>query len=54
MYIENSFDKISIMKNKEYLKKETEKRIGKNWKRIEKRALKKDDRIDSKCKNLKK
>ena len=28
MYIENSFDKISIMKNKEYLKKETEKRIG--------------------------
>lgn len=50
MYIENSFDKISIMKNKEYLKKESEK----NWKRIEKRALKKDDRIDSKCKNLKK
>mgnify|MGYP006992070700 CR=1 FL=1 len=39
MYIENSFDKISIMKNKEYLKKETEKRIGKI---IEKRALKKD------------
>ena len=29
MYIENSFDKISIMKNKEYLKKESEKRIGK-------------------------
>ena len=27
MYIENSFDKISIMKNKEYLKKETEKRV---------------------------
>ena len=38
MYIENNFDKISIMKNKEYLKKETEKRIEK---RIEKIALKK-------------
>jgi hypothetical protein len=42
MYIENSFDKISIMKNKEYLKKKLKK------------ESKKDDRIVSTCKNLKK